>query len=191
MNTENQTMTKDGAALRHRQPLPLKIWHRIVDGMGALGTFLIAVLMLIICSDVVARNLLGASLPLVSELSALTLVMIVFLQLGTTIRHNRLARTEMFPDFAARHFPWFGNFVAMVWEGIGALACGTIAYSTYGILIKDLNAGAFIGVTGVLTLPTSPFRVLILIGAAVASIQFAIQFFAAARQLFRSRGDVI
>nr|WP_272210295.1 TRAP transporter small permease subunit [Marinicella sp. W31]MDC2876163.1 TRAP transporter small permease subunit [Marinicella sp. W31] len=57
---------------------------------------LILVLMLVISADIFMRNLLGASLPLVSELGALLLVMIVSLQLATTIRADRLARTEIF-----------------------------------------------------------------------------------------------
>jgi hypothetical protein len=67
-----------------------------VDGLGVLGTLLIGVLMVIICADIVARNALGASLPLVSELGAMLLVMIVALQLATTVRADRLARTEIF-----------------------------------------------------------------------------------------------
>ena len=57
-----------------------------VEGLAALGTILIGFLMLIICADIVARNLMGSSLPLITELGALTLVMIVYLQLAATVR---------------------------------------------------------------------------------------------------------
>ena len=50
-----------------------------------------------------------------------------------------------------------------------------LAWSTLGILERDLRATEFIGVTGVLTVPTWPFRVLILIGATVAAVQFVLQ----------------
>ncbi len=73
-----------------------RIWHVFVDGLAALGTALILVLMTIICADIVVRNGMGSSLPLISELGALLLVMIVALQLATTIRADRLARTEFF-----------------------------------------------------------------------------------------------
>lgn len=152
-----------------------RYWSAIVDGLGAIGTILIGVLMVIICSDVLVRNVFGGSLPLVSELGALTLVMIVFLQLGTTIQHNRLARTDLFlPPFRAK-FPRAGAFVTGVWELVGAAACAAISYATYGILLKDIKFSNYIGVTGVLTLPTWPFRVLILLGISVAAIQFLIR----------------
>jgi TRAP-type C4-dicarboxylate transport system permease small subunit len=68
----------------------------VVDGIAALGTLLIVGLMAIICADIVARNVLGGSLPLVSELGALLVVMIVALQLAATVRADRLARTLAF-----------------------------------------------------------------------------------------------
>ena len=161
-----------------------RYWSIIADGLGAIGTILIGVLMIIICSDVVMRNLFGSSLPLVSELGALTLVMIVFLQLGTTVRHERLARTELFlPPFTAK-FPRAGMFVKAMWDLVGAVLCGFIANSTYKILLKDLKFDNYIGVTGVLTIPTWPFRLMILIGITVAAIQFFIHVITGIKAIF-------
>ena len=77
---------------RHR----LDLWNKGVDGLAALGTIMIVLLMAMIVADVVVRNLLGASLPLIAELGALTVVLIVFLQLGTAVRNDRLASTDFF-----------------------------------------------------------------------------------------------
>jgi len=142
--------------------------------MAAAGTALIVVLMLIICSDVVARNLLGASLPLVSELSALTLVMIVYLQLGTAIRHNRLARADIFIDALQMRRPKLAAFVNALFGLVGAGMLAVLAWSTIRILQSDISRGEYIGVTGVMTVPTWPFRFIILFGMTVAAIQFAI-----------------
>lgn len=78
----------------HRPGIVHRLWRWAVDGLAALGTLLIGVLMLLICADILARNLMGSSLPLISELGALTLVMIVYLQLAATVRADRLPRTE-------------------------------------------------------------------------------------------------
>ena len=147
-------------------------WARLVDGLAALGTAMIAVLMAMICADIFARNVMGASLPLISELSALTLVMIVFLQLGTAVRHARLAQIELFMNWLSTASPRAHTALTAVWNLAGAAACGAIAWSTYGILAKDFSHSVFIGVTGVLTMPVWPFRALILIGASVAALQF-------------------
>lgn len=153
---------------------PMRVWSIFIDGLAALGTALIAVLMLIICADIVARNMMGASLPLVSELGALLLVMIVSLQLATTIRADRLARTEVFLVPFRERSPRAGALLSCLFNLVGAGVIGGIAKASIGILLKDYSSGEFIGVTGIATLPVWPFRVLILIGMAVAAIQFVI-----------------
>jgi TRAP-type mannitol/chloroaromatic compound transport system permease small subunit len=168
---------KQGGAAegRRRPPAAMRLWDRSVDGLAALGTLMIVILMAMIACDVVARNVIGGSLPLISELGALTLVMIVYLQLGTTIRNERLARTDFFFTLMEGRSPRIAAFVSGLWDLFGIAVCAGIAWSTWGILMKDMNHGEYIGVTGVATLQTWPFRALILLGAAVAAVQFTVQ----------------
>ncbi|AXS42001.1 TRAP transporter small permease [Breoghania sp. L-A4] len=154
-----------------------RIWLWLVDGLAAVGTGLICVLMLIICADIVARNILGSSLPLVSELGALLLVMIVALQLATTVRADRLARTEIFYIGFRQARPRAGALLSVVFNLVGAGIIGGIAWSSIRILGKDWTAGEYIGVTGIATLPTWPFRALILLGMSVAAVQFLVLAF--------------
>lgn len=150
----------------------VEIWKWIVEGLAVLGTLLIGVLMFVICADIVFRNLFGSSLPLVSELGALLLVMIVYLQLAATIRADRLARTEIFLPVLQSSYPKVGNWIAALFDLVGASLIGLIAWSTINILDKDIAANEFIGVTGIATMPTWPFRTLILLGCTVAAIEF-------------------
>lgn len=140
-----------------------------------LGTALIGVLMLIICADIVFRNGFGASLPLVSELGALVVVMIVYLQLAATVRADRLARTEIFLPPLQRRFPRVGGVLAALFDLAGAAMLGLIGWSTLGVLENDWASGEFIGVTGIATLQTWPFRALILLGVTVAAIEFLVR----------------
>ena len=166
-----------GAPEGERRPLsPLaRFWAALVDGTAALGTLLIGLLMVMISADILARNIIGGSLPLISELGALTLVMIVYLQLGTTIRHNRMARIEFFLLWLERRSPRALAVLNAVWELAGAAMCAAIAWSTLGIFRRDLSSMEFIGVPGIATLPTWPFRALILAGATIAVVQFLIR----------------
>jgi TRAP-type mannitol/chloroaromatic compound transport system permease small subunit len=159
------------------------VWSRAVDGLAALGTIMIVLLMGMICADVFARNITGGSLPLISELGALTLVMIVYLQLGTTIRNNRLARTDFFLGAIEERSPRAAAFVSGLWDLFGIAVCAGIAWSTWGILIDDIEHHEFIGVTAGVTMQTWPFRALILVGSAVAAAQFVVQ---AARSFIRA-----
>jgi len=68
-----------------------------------------------------------------------------------------------------------GRIIRGVFDLVTALSLGVIAWSTLGILSKDLSAGAFIGVTGVATVPVWPFRAIILAAMTVACIQALLQ----------------
>lgn len=172
-----------GDAVRRRQSsTAARLWTRAVDGLAALGTLMIVILMTMICADVVARNVIGGSLPLISELGALTLVMIVYLQLGTTIRNDRLARTDFFFALLDARSPRATAFVSGIWHLVGIAVCAGIAWSTWGILAKDYEHAEYIGVTGVATLATWPFRALILLGSAIAALQFLVEAVGAFRR---------
>lgn len=160
-------------------------WHRLVEAFAAAGTMLIGVLMLIICADIVARNAMGASLPLVSEGGALLLVTLVALQLAATVRAGRLARTEVFITPFSERFPRGGAVLEAAFDLVGAVILGMIAWSSLRVVEKDYSAAEFIGVTGIATLPTWPFRVLILAGFAIAAIEFAVRVIAAIRRIAR------
>jgi len=168
-------------------PAALRLWHRLVESFAAVGTVLIGVLMFIICADILARNLMGASLPLVSEGGALLVVTLVALQLGATVRAGRLARTEVFIEpFTARH-PRAGAALEGLFDLTGAVVLGLIAWASLRVVEKDLNADEFIGVTGIATLPTWPFRVLILAGFAVAAVEFVVRMIMAMHTVAGSR----
>ncbi len=154
------------------QPAAARLWSRGVDGLAALGTIMIVFLMVIIVADVVARNTMGASLPLIAELGALTVVLIVFLQLGAAVRNDRLASTDFFLDAVQQRSPLVAACIRALWDLVGAVVCAAIAWASWDIVWREVANREFIGVTGVLTLQTWPIRALILVGAVVATIQF-------------------
>ncbi|WP_440412559.1 TRAP transporter small permease subunit [Neorhizobium petrolearium] len=164
-----------------------RVWLVFVDALAALGTALIGVLMIIICADIIARNMLGSSLPLVSELGALLLVMIVCLQLATTVRADRLARTEIFFIPFREGRPRAGALLSALFNLGGAAVIGGIASVSLSIFEKDYASGEFIGVTGIATLPTWPFRALILVGMTVTAIQFVVAMVGDLRDVIANR----
>jgi len=158
-----------------------RIWSLVVEGLAVVGTVMIGGLMLIICADIVFRNLLGSSLPMVSELGGLLLVMIVYLQLAATIRAGRLAKTDIFLPLLTGRLFFLRRVLIALFNLVGAGMIGLIAWSTVRILEKDVSSGEFIGIPGIATLQTWPFRVLILVGVTVAAIEFILRAIAAFR----------
>jgi TRAP-type mannitol/chloroaromatic compound transport system permease small subunit len=150
-----------------------RLWATVVDGFAVVGTLMIGALMVIICADIVARNAIGGSLPLVSELGALLVVVLVALQLGATVRAGRLARTEFLIVTLETYAPRVAALLAAAFGALGAYVMAKIAFATISILQKDWASGEFIGVPGIATLPTWPFRLLILFGFAIAALEFA------------------
>ena len=179
MKSENDTGTSSSGEV-HPSGLE-RLWHRLVEAFAAAGTVMIGILMVIICADIVARNAMGASLPLVSEGGALLVVTLVALQLAATVRAGRLARTEAFIVPFETRFPRAGAVLNGVYDLVGAAVLGLIAWASIRVVEKDIGAGEFIGITGMATLPTWPFRVLILAGFAVAAIEFVVRIVAAIR----------
>lgn len=185
MNQDNDTAASpDGGALESGLE---RAWHRLVEAFAALGTVLIGVLMVIICADIIARNAMGASLPLVSEGGALLVVTLVALQLAATVRAGRLARTDVFILPVSIKLPTVGAALNAVFDLVGAMILGLIAWASIRVIEKDIAAGEFIGITGMATLPTWPFRVLIMAGFAVAAIEFGFRVIAAIRQITGAR----
>lgn len=174
---------------RSPEPMVVRAWAVLVDGLAGLGTLMIGGLMAIICADIAVRNLLGGSLPLVSELGALALVMIVYLQLATTIRHNRLVRSDILLSLLGGAAPRLRLVLETLFDITGLVVIAIIAWATVGIVERDLQVGQYIGVTGVLILPTWPFRALILLGATVAALQFLFQLLDRLRRLARGEGQ--
>jgi TRAP-type C4-dicarboxylate transport system permease small subunit len=164
-----------------------RLWHRLVEAFAAAGTVMIGILMVIICADIGARNVMGASLPLVSEAGALLVVTLVALQLAATVRAGRLARTEVFIAPLSERFPTLGAVLNGLYDLVGALVLGLIAWASIRVVGKDVAAGEYIGITGMATLPTWPFRVLVLAGFALAAIEFAVRVIAALRGIAGSR----
>lgn len=153
----------------------MRAWHRLVEALAVLGTVMIGVLGVMICADIVARNSMGASLPLVSEMGALMLVMIVALQLPAAVRADRLAQTEIFILPFSHSFPRGGAVLRSAFNLAGAAMLGLIAWASIRILDADWASAEFIGIVGVATLPTWPFRALILVGFAVSALEFVVR----------------
>jgi TRAP-type mannitol/chloroaromatic compound transport system permease small subunit len=110
-------------------------------------------------------------------------VTIVYLQLATTIRHDRLARADLFFAGFRKRYPRGGAILAAVYDLTAAAALGVIAWSTVTTLERDFTRGEYIGVTGIATLPTWPFRAVILLGLTVATLQCLVMLAGRLRRL--------
>jgi TRAP-type mannitol/chloroaromatic compound transport system permease small subunit len=154
------------------QVAPGSVFGRIVDGLNALGSGVIGLVMVLMCADVLLRNLVNRPIDGVAELVATSIIVIVFLQLPATLRHGRMSRADLFIDpFIARR-PVAGRRLRALFSVAGTFACALIAYASWPMLRKAWAGDEFLGVEGVFTFPIWPMRAVVVLGAALATVQY-------------------
>ena len=146
----------------------------LVDGLSAIGSVIIGMMMVMICADVIARNAFAAPISGVSELAAMGIVVIVFLSLASTLRNGRMSRAELFIDpLLARH-PRIGHALQALFMLAGVAACIIIMQGTLPALERAWVRSEFVGTQGIFTAPTWPVRATVMLGSGVAAVQFLI-----------------
>ncbi|WP_198375379.1 TRAP transporter small permease subunit [Neoroseomonas rubea] len=167
----------DMAALEAAQaPQPFDPVRMVLDGLAAIGTIWTFGLMLLICADVIGRSFLNAPITGVAEIAAHSVVAIVFLQIGATIHHRRMTRADFLIDRLVRRMPRLGRGIEMMFHLTGAAVMAFVAQAAWPGLETALARGEFFGVQGLFTVPTWPFRALIILGGAAGAIAYLALF---------------
>lgn len=157
-----------------RDGVPDSPFGRLVDGLNAIGSLLIGAVMLLMCTDVLMRNLANQPIDGVAEMVAASIVVIVFLQLPSTLRHGRMSRADLFLDPFLQRRPAAGRRLRGTYSLVGIFACGVIAYASWGPLVRAWTNNEFLGIEGVFTFPTWPMRGVVVMGAVLAAVQYAL-----------------
>jgi TRAP-type C4-dicarboxylate transport system permease small subunit len=146
----------------------------LVDGLNAVGSLLIAAVMVLMCADVALRNLANKPIDGVAEMVAMSIVVIVFLQLPATLRHGRMSRADLFIDPFIQRRPAAGRRLRSLYSACGVFACGLIAWASWPPLVRAWNNNEFLGIEGVFTFPLWPMRSIVILGASLAAVQYAL-----------------
>lgn len=155
-----------------RAPAPDSVFGRLIDALNAGGSVLIAVVMLLMCADVLLRNVANRPIDGVAELVATSIVIIVFLQLPATLRHGRMSRADLFIDPFIVRRPRAGKRLRALFSLAGVFACMVIAYASWKPLVRAWVDSEYLGVEGVFTFPIWPMRVIVVSGAVLAAVQY-------------------
>ena len=145
-----------------------------VAGLNNLGTLWIVALMVLITLDVLARYLLNAPINGVTELVELSIVGIVFLQLGAAVRAGRITRSDGLYSKLLTVRPGVGHALGFTFDLAGALFAGLILLGGIPRLIEAYQRGYFAGNEGLFVFPLWPVRLILVVGCVVAALQFLI-----------------
>ena len=154
-------------------PLPFGL-QRLTRALNALGTLWIVALMLLINADVLGRNVMNAPVRGVTELVALSIVGIVFLQLADTLHTGRFTRADVLLDRLKRTRPVAAALLQAVFHGAGALLMAVILWAAWAPLVESVRIREYVGAIGDFTAPVWPVRLIMLIGLGVTLLTFVL-----------------
>ncbi len=173
-------LTATAAAPKPFDPVRLGL-----DALAAIGTIWTFGLMLLICADVIGRSFLNAPITGVAEIAAHSVVGIVFLQLGATIYNGRMTRADFLIERIRRAAPRLGQGIELLFLLVGAAVMVFIAQAAWPGMWNSLALREFFGVQGLFTVPTWPFRGLIVLGGAAGALAYVVLFGLEVRQMLR------
>jgi TRAP-type mannitol/chloroaromatic compound transport system permease small subunit len=150
------------------------LFGQLVDALNAAGSVVIGAVMVLMCADVLMRNLFNHPLDGVAEMVAASIIIIVFLQLPSTLRHGRMSRADLFIDPFIQNHRAAGMRLRALFSLFGIFACGVISYASWPLLTKAWTDTEFFGVEGVFTMPVWPMRAVVVLGAGLAAVQYVL-----------------
>ena len=149
-------------------------FQRLGRWLNALGTLWIVALMLLINTDVLGRNLFNAPVRGVTELVALSIVGIVFLQLADTLHSGRFTRADVLLDRLKRTRPVLAARLQALYHLIGAALMAVILWAAWSPLMEAIRIREYVGAIGDFTAPVWPVRLIMLVGLAATLITFVL-----------------
>ena len=135
------------------------------------GTIVIAIGMVIVCTDVAARNFFNSPFFGVPELMKMTIIAIVFFQLPHAVLSSRMIRSDVLLESLPAGPSRVLNTFHMV---AGALFTGAIAWGVFPELVEAIRRNTFVGLWVGFRAPVWPIRLIIFGGAALACVVYAL-----------------
>src|SRR5690625_396444 len=145
-------------------------FERATNILASIGTLWIMVLMLLIVADVIGRNFLNQPITGVAEIAGRSVVAIVFLQLPAAVGANKLTRSDFLIGRIGRHHPKIRLFLEVLFTFTSSIVFLALTWASWPEFISSWETAEFFGVQGIFTIPTWPFRGLMLLGPFVASL---------------------
>lgn len=153
-------MKELGTSKKGRLARAFELW---VVGLNNIGTIWIFLLMILINADVFARYLFNSPINGVPEMVALSIVGIVFLQLGEAVRAGRLTRSDGFFNKVVENRPKLGLLLNTFYDLCGMAFFVAILFGAVPIFIESYQGGYYSGTEGIFIIAEWPIRLILVI----------------------------
>ena len=149
-----------------------RAFSKFVAGLNSAGSALILAIVVMINLDVFSRFLFNKPIDGVTELVELSIVAIVFLQLGDAVRNGRLTRSEGLYNKLCEKKPRLGHILGAFFDLAGAAFFLTIIAGSIPRFIDAWERGYYSGNKGIFVVPVWPVRLILVIGAITVVLVF-------------------
>jgi TRAP-type C4-dicarboxylate transport system permease small subunit len=171
-----------------------KSWRRwvsfngLIEFLNILGTGWIFVMLLLVNSDIIGRTLFGRPVRGVPEIVGMTIVACVFLGLASTIRHDRLTKSEVIVGQMSR-FPRFRYGLEAAYNLLGGGILAILFIYSIPLFTSAWSGGEFVGAEGDFMAPVWPVKLITVIGSLLAAVQCLLNSARAIRELRASKAQ--
>lgn len=142
-----------------------RAFSKFVAGLNSAGGALIFALIVMINLDVFSRFLFNKPIDGVTELVELSIVAIVFLQLGDAVRSGRLTRSTGLYNKIQEKNPRVGHILGAIFDLAGAVFFLTIIAGSIPRFVDAWERGYYSGNKGIFVVPVWPVRLILVVGA--------------------------
>lgn len=169
---------QDRALVSERVPEePSGPFQRFANTMSAIGTIWIFLLMFLVVADVLGRNFFNSPVTGVAEIAGRSVVAIVFLQIGAAVALGRMTRADFLIRIIERRAPMLARAFEVAFALAGVSVFLLISYASWPELAESWSTNDFFGVQGIFTIPTWPFRAVVVVGAATAAAAYLVALY--------------
>jgi len=170
---------------------PLRLWGAFLDAathvLNTIGSVAIFALMCLMLSDLGSRWLFNRPIAGVAEVAGLSIVAIVYLQLGAAVHSGRMTRADFLATMLAARVPRLALVLNALFQLLGTVTMAGLAYVSVGPFVSAWREAETLGTAGVFLVATWPFRGLLLVGTTLAAICYLTLALTAIVRLFSWR----
>ncbi len=145
---------------------------RVLTILNTIGSLWIFVLMVMVDTDALSRTFFAHPFHGVNELVELSIVGIVFMQLGDATRQGRLTRSDGFYNLMQVRAPRAGHLMGALFDLLAVVFFAIILLGAVPEMIDAWRFDYYIGEEGLFTAPEWPIKLIIVIGCLVTLLQF-------------------
>ena len=157
--------------------------------MNGAGVVWVFALTFLICADIAGRTLFDSPLQAVPEIVALSLIACVFLQLAFAVDGARLTRADIFLSQIRRRSTGMAGGLERFFAIAGALVLLAMAAGAWPDFVRALRTGEFVGVEGIYTLPITPIKFIVVLGAVTAASSYLLSLGVRTQAQSRTAGE--